>query len=146
MGVLECVSILPGNILKIWYLLAKWLQSIWEGTRLVCDTSVLRETHVIVPPTPPPYTQSAKIPQIQKIIITSVFYYINGPHKQYILLDIIFNFNFHFGLPGTYLYNCSEIMRTYHGASPVVSQVDFRAIIQICSWKSKMKIVVKYYV
>jgi len=30
--------------------------------------------------------------------------YINGHHKQYILLDTIFNYVFHFGLPGICLY------------------------------------------
>ena len=30
--------------------------------------------------------------------------YINGHHKQYIQADIIFNYMFHFGLPGTCLY------------------------------------------
>ena len=64
-----------------------------------------------------------KYPEIHDKIY--IFYYINGPHKQYILLDIIFNYNFHFGLPGKYLYNCSEIILRYHGASPVVIQVDF---------------------
>ena len=32
---------------------------------------------------------------------TYMFYYLNGPHKQYIILDIIFNYIPYFGLPGT---------------------------------------------
>ena len=51
-------------------------------------------------------------------VITYRCYYINGPHKQYILLDIIFNYNFHFGLPGKYLYNTPEIRLTYQGLAP----------------------------
>jgi len=34
----------------------------------------------------------------------SIFYYKDGHHKQYILVDTIFNYIFHFGIPGTYLY------------------------------------------
>ena len=32
------------------------------------------------------------------------FCYRNGHHKQYILVDTIFNYRFHFGLPGKCLY------------------------------------------
>ena len=33
-----------------------------------------------------------------------IFYYISGPHKQYIQVDTIPNYRFHFGLPGKCLY------------------------------------------
>ena len=36
--------------------------------------------------------------------LKSTFYSINGHPKQYILVDTIFNYRFHFGLPGKYLY------------------------------------------
>ena len=34
----------------------------------------------------------------------SQFGYINGPHKQYIQVDLIVNYLSHFGLPGQCLY------------------------------------------
>ena len=34
----------------------------------------------------------------------TIFDYINGHRKQYIQADIIFNYMFHFGLPGTCLH------------------------------------------
>ena len=39
----------------------------------------------------------------QVLLDKSIFCYINGHHKQYIQVDIIFNYMFHFGLPGTCL-------------------------------------------
>ena len=43
-----------------------------------------------------------------QITIKYIFYYINWPHKQYIILDIIFNYIFQFGLPGKCLYKSLE--------------------------------------
>ena len=38
------------------------------------------------------------------VLAKSICCYINGHHKQYIQIDIIFNYMFHFGLPGKCLY------------------------------------------
>ena len=40
----------------------------------------------------------------------SIFCYINGHHKHYILADTIFDYIFHFGLPGT----CLEKVQKMH--------------------------------
>ena len=50
----------------------------------------------------------------QVFLGTSRFGYINAHHKQYILVDTIFNYMFHVGLPGTCLYlsqkQCIELL------------------------------------
>ena len=41
---------------------------------------------------------------VRAVLQKSTFYYINGHPKEYILVDTIFNYRFHLGLPGTCLY------------------------------------------
>ena len=58
------------------------------------------------------------------------------PHKQYIQVDILYNYMFHFGLPG----KCLHLSPQTH----TFLDTCFRTFIKTFSWKSKMKHVVKY--
>ena len=47
------------------------------------------------------------------VLETSICWYINGHRKQYILVDIIFNYVFHFGRPGTNMSSLKSSKPTF---------------------------------
>ena len=69
--------------------------------------------------------------------------YINGTHKQYIEVDIIFNYIFYFGLPGACLYLSPQNTPFWRQQSRREMCIS-RICLKTCSWNSKMKNVVKY--
>ena len=76
----------------------------------------------------------------------SIVHYINGHHKQYIQVDIIFNYMFHFRLPGKCLYLSPQNTPFWRRAEPAPKRFISRTFLKTFSWKSKMKNVVKYCV
>ena len=53
----------------------------------------------------------------------------------------MFDYIFHFGLPGTFLYVCPKNTPT-----PAPERCIFHTCLKTCSWKSKMEYGVKYEV
>ena len=56
------------------------------------------------------------------------FYLINEAHKQYSLLDTIFNYIFYFGPPGKHLYLCPKKPPTYDRFSWLVYNVRYNIL------------------
>jgi len=69
----------------------------------------------------------------------SAFCLISGQTKQYIIVDTIFTYWLHFGLPGTCLYSSPQNTHVWRRLCI------FWTVLKTCSWKSKMKLVVKYH-
>ena len=79
----------------------------------------------------PPNSNLANLVIYGVFIKQSTFSHINGHPKQYILVDTIFNYRFHFGLPGKRLYLSPQ---NTHLCAPACI---FRTFLKTCSWKSK---------
>ena len=72
----------------------------------------------------------------RQISLKTYIYTINEAHKQYSLLDTIFNYIFYLGPPGTYLYLSPQ--NSLH-----VGRLRFLDLLYIFSRRSKIKHVVK---
>jgi len=71
---------------------------------------------------------------------------INGSHKQYMQVDIVFNYSVHVscGLPGKCLYLSPQTHTFLVPAKPAPERCIFLICLKTCSWKSNMEHVVKY--
>ena len=76
----------------------------------------------------------------RQILLKTICYTINEAHKQYSLLDAIFNYIFYFGPPGNHLY--LSLQNPLHVGRLHV--VGFRTVLLLFSWRSKTKDVAKY--
>ena len=78
-------------------------------------------------------------PDFQLILIKSRFYYINGPHNQYVLIDMSLTFIFRQGLPGKRLFNRPVINHPITRASACDGRVGLGPVIKTFAWKSLTK-------
>ena len=67
------------------------------------------------------------------------FYYINGPHYQYVLIDMSLTFIFRQGLPGKCLKKRPQIHSPVTRACPCDGGDDYRPFSKTFPWKSLTK-------
>ncbi len=84
-------------------------------------------------------SQDDRVGRNHKQLKKSILYYVNGPHKQYVRLDMSLTFIFRQGLPGKCLGKRPIINPLIPRASAWDGGLNFGAFLKTFAWKSPTK-------